>query len=112
MKKFVFYFGGILLSTVFLYSCSSDSDDDPNMNSVTYSTNVKAIIDGNCLGCHGNPTANGAPMSLITYTQVKEAVENRNLIGRIENGSMPPAGALTSAQIQLIKNWQSGGFKQ
>jgi mono/diheme cytochrome c family protein len=107
-----------MLMTVLLigYSCSSDSDDDPNMNNgnteVTYATSVKPIIDGNCVGCHGSPTANGAPNSMITYTQVRDAVESRNLIGRIENGSMPPQGNLSSAQIQTIKNWQAGGFKQ
>lgn len=113
MKKLVITIKVLLLFIVM--SCSSGSDDDgeimnPPNNDVTYATTVKTIIDSNCLGCHGNPTANNAPMSLTTYDEVKSAVEARNLITRIENGSMPPAGNLTASQIQAIKDWESGGF--
>ena len=103
--------------TVFV-SCSSDSADDdtptPPVNTdVTYSENVKPIIDGACIRCHSNPPVNGAPMSLTTYDNVKDAVTNRNLIARVEDGSMPPNGSdLTSAQIKAIKDWESGGFKE
>jgi len=115
MKKFL-----ILSTFFFLYiftSCSSNSIDDiidpPNNNNVTYNGNIKIIIDNNCLNCHTNPPVNGAPMPLTTFQNVKEAVENRGLIGRVENGSMPPTGNdLTAAQVQAIKDWQIGGFAQ
>ena len=97
-----------------IVSCSNDDDTElitpPTNGDVTYSNTVKAIIDNNCLNCHVNPPINGAPMSLITYSNVKDAVQNRNLIGRIENGTMPPNGSLTSTQIQAIKNWQADGL--
>jgi len=107
-----------ILSTLFLLyiftGCSSSSDDDvtpPTNNDATYSGAVKAIIDSKCLNCHGNPPINGAPMRLITYQEVREAVENRDLIGRVEDGTMPPSGNnLTAAQVQAIKDWQTGGF--
>jgi mono/diheme cytochrome c family protein len=117
MKKLTITLNVLLLSL--FISCSSGSDDDdiinppPTNNDVTYAAHVKSIIDSRCLSCHGNPTANSAPMSLTTYSEVKSAVETRNLIGRVEDGTMPPTGAdLTSAQVQTIKDWQSGGFKQ
>lgn len=92
-------------------SCSSDSDDMTNpIEDVTYSGTVKNIIDGNCLGCHTEPPVNGAPMSLVTYQNVKDAVTGRGLIGRVENGTMPPNGTLSAAQVQAIKDWESGGF--
>jgi len=94
-------------------SCSSDdSVDPPANNGVTYTGNVKAIIDANCLNCHGNPPTNAAPMSLLTSAEVKEAIQNRNLIGRIENGTMPPAGNpdLSAAQIQAVKDWEANNF--
>lgn len=96
-------------------SCSSDSEtiDPPNNNSkVTYTGTVQAIIDGSCISCHGNPLASGAPMTLLTAEEVKEAIENRDLIGRIENGNMPPAGNqdLTAAQIQAVKDWEANNF--
>ena len=113
----------LILSILFLLfiisSCSGGSDDPimdppPNNNTdVTYAGTVKSIIDGSCIGCHSDPPTNNAPMSLITYQNVRDAVMSRNLIARVENGSMPPQGAdLTAAQVQSIKDWQSGGFKQ
>jgi mono/diheme cytochrome c family protein len=108
-----------ILSIFFLLygisSCSSDSEtvDPPNNNNnVTYSGTVKAIIDGSCISCHNDPVNSGAPMPLLTLGQVKEAIENRDLIGRIENGSMPPAGNqdLNAAQIQAIKDWEANNF--
>jgi len=118
MKKII-QLATVSFSLLLFISCSNDSDDDtgpinnpPANNNVTYDDTVKAIIDSNCLNCHSSPPVNGAPMDLVTYTTVKEAVQNRNLIGRIENGTMPPSGTLTSTQIQAIKDWQTDGFLQ
>ncbi|KUO67833.1 MAG: hypothetical protein APF83_10600 [Lutibacter sp. BRH_c52] len=106
----------LMLSIV---SCSSgsDDDDDPIINppptSITYTNTISAIVNGKCTGCHGNPPSNGAPMSLTTYTDVKEAVETRGLINQIETGNMPKTGsALTATQIQNFKTWQTNGFPQ
>ena len=106
----------LMLSIV---SCSSgsDDDDDPIINppptSITYTNTISAIVNGKCTGCHGNPPSNGAPMSLTTYTDVKEAVETRGLINQIETGNMPKTGnALTTTQIQNFKTWQTNGFPQ
>jgi mono/diheme cytochrome c family protein len=115
MKKFILTLALGLI--VLLTSCSNSSDDDTNPymdppdNTVTYTNSVRAIINGNCIGCHGNPTTNNAPMSLTTYDNVKEAVQNRNLIGLVENGTMPLTGSrLSTSQVTAIKNWQAGGF--
>lgn len=116
MKKITFL-SAILLTFIFV-SCSNDSDDDmtpppPPPNNVTYTNTVKAIIDGSCLNCHGNPPTNNAPMSLTTFDDVRSSVQSRGLITRVENGTMPPSGTnLTTAQVQAIKDWQSGGFMQ
>jgi len=103
---------------VFIFACTSGSDDDPGTpppvnNDITYSKNVKAIIDGRCISCHSSPPTSNAPMSLTTYTSVRNSVTNQDLIGQVESGAMPPSGSdLTSAQIQTIKDWQTGGFKE
>ena len=115
MKKIILTMT-LVLSLALVSSCSNDSDDDytpppPTNNDITYTGDVKTIIDSNCLTCHGSPTANGAPMQLVTYDNVKNAVQTRGLIGKISSGAMPPVGAnLSAAQIQTIKDWQSGGF--
>lgn len=109
MKKLLFL--SFMLLIFIVTSCSSDSDDMNNPNGdVTYSGSIKNIIDGNCLGCHTEPPVNGAPMSLVTFQNVKDAVTGRGLIGRVENGTMPPNGTLSAAQVQAIKDWQTGGF--
>jgi len=84
------------------------------VNDVTYTGTVKAIIDTNCTTCHGDPILNGAPMNLLTLAAVKEAIENRNLIGRVEDGSMPPGNAqdFTPAQIQALKDWEANNLKE
>jgi len=106
----------ILLLLFVATSCSSSSADEviiTPVNDVTYASNIKVFIDSSCLNCHSDPPVNSAPMSLTTYQDVKESVMNRDLIGRVENGSMPPSGAnLSAAQVQVIKDWQAGGFKQ
>jgi mono/diheme cytochrome c family protein len=104
----------IMFSTV---SCSSDNDDDlspttnpPQNTGVNYTSNIKPLIDGNCTSCHGTTLSNGAPMPLTTAAQVEQAITSRNLIGRVENGTMPPSGNLSAAQVQSIKDWQTAGF--
>ena len=107
----------ILLLLFFVTSCSSGSEDEviikpPSGSDVTYTGTVKAIIDGACLDCHDNPPSNGAPTSLTTYQNVKDAVIGSGLIGRVESGNMPQGGTpLTDSQVQAIKDWESGGFK-
>jgi mono/diheme cytochrome c family protein len=113
MKKSVF------ISAVFLFllaSCSSEIEDgeflSPVINDVTYSNTIKTIIENNCLDCHRTPPRNGASISLTTSDNVQDAILNRGLIGRVENGSMPPVGDfLTEAEVQALKDWQSGDFK-
>ena len=106
----------MLLLFFVVTSCSSSSDDETIIipaNGVTFTGNIKVIIDSSCLNCHSDPPVNSAPMSLTTYQDVKEAVMNRDLIGRVENGSMPSSGDnLSAAQVQAIKDWEIGGFKQ
>lgn len=120
MKKYLRLF--ILFAFIIVvYSCTSDSTEDldptitPN-ESVTYTNDVKNIIDNNCLACHINPPTNGAPIPLVTYTQVKNATENGALINRIERiqgtpGVMPPGGStLSTGQVQAINDWKEQGY--
>ena len=117
-KKYLFY-----LASLFLWSCASDSEDDlvdltePSDN-ITYTINIKPIIDLNCIFCHRDPPINDAPMSLLNFENVKEAIQNRNLIERIskqtgESGAMPIGGPrLPQNLIDLIIQWKDEGFKE
>ncbi len=106
-----------ILFLLFIGSCSTESEDD-DMNlipakNVNYKATIKIIIDDNCLNCHVSPPINGASMSLLTLENVRDAILNRGLIGRVESGSMPPVGDfLTGTQVKAIKDWQTGGFQE
>lgn len=109
-----------LLSIIIcLLSCENDSPDDlieiTPVDTVTYIDDVKPIIDGSCIICHQNPPVNGAPMSLLTLDDVRNAIETRGLIQRISsedvNFLMPLGGPrLPQPTIDLIIKWQTDGF--
>ncbi len=104
-----------ILFLLFITACTTESDDMDRIpaNDVKYTATIKIIIDNNCLNCHVDPPLNGASMSLLSFENVRDAVMNRGLIGRVEDGSMPPVGdVLTSTQVQAIKDWKSGGYQE
>ncbi|WP_411767024.1 hypothetical protein [Winogradskyella sp. A3E31] len=113
----------LFLSTIMLFttSCTNDSEDDlidntPQPNTITYVDDVRPIIQTNCTSCHGDPPTNAAPNSMVNYSQVVDAVENRGLINRIssqpgESGFMPLGGSrLPQNLIDLIEQWEDEGF--
>ena len=110
----------VILSFTFL-RCTNTSTDDlidaqqlPSL--VTYTEDVKTIIDNNCIFCHSNPPVNGAPISLTTYNEVKNAIQNNSLLDRIskqtgEAGAMPLGGSrLPKNQIDLMIQWLTDGL--
>ncbi len=90
-----------------------DEVTEPIVELVTYTGDVKAIIDNNCIGCHGasNPQAG---LSLVTYQQVRTAAENGNLIFRMNNATnpMPPSGTLSANVRAIIDAWADDGFPE
>ena len=111
----------IITTILSISSCSQNTYDDIEEETdsipeiVTYQE-VKPIIDGVCLACHSNPPQNGAPMSLVSYENVKEAVQNRELINLIsknegDNNLMPLGGPrLPQSSIDLIVEWNNDGL--
>lgn len=112
----------LALFSLLLNSCTNDSLSDlttvEDIESVTYTQNVKSIIDNNCIVCHGSTPTNGAPMSLTTYTFVKQAVINRGLLDRISraegtSGAMPFGGPrLSQTNINVIIKWNTDGLQE
>ncbi len=103
-----------------IFNCSSSSNDDltnpdpdPDpqpVGEVTYEADVKSIISNNCLQCHGTPPTNNAPMSLSTYTQVKNNINT--IISRINSSTnpMPPTGQMSSSLRATIQQWKDDGL--
>ncbi|UAB82390.1 hypothetical protein INR76_06420 [Marixanthomonas sp. SCSIO 43207] len=106
--------------TILLFGCTTVSQDDlivssPILEVVTYNKNIEPIIHNNCIICHSNPPENGAPMPLMNYENVKEAIQNRNLLSRISSEDpallMPPGGPkLPQNLVELIVKWKEGGL--
>ena len=106
--------------SILLLHCTNVSEDDliedtQPINNITYNVDVKPIIDNNCIRCHTNPPENGAPMPLLTYDNLKEAIENRNLLGRVSSndlGFLMPFGGprLPQNLIDTITQWEADGL--
>jgi len=109
----------VLLVLLFT-NCTSVSEDDliddtPIEDEITYNDQVKPIIDNNCISCHSMPPVNGAPMSLISYNDVKSAVLNRELLERISSddlGFLMPFGGprLPQNLIDIVLQWEQDGL--
>lgn len=102
--------------------CTNDSTNDlteviPVEEIITFSR-VKTIMQANCNSCHGTNPTGGVPISLVTYDDVKTAVLENDLIGRmsIENGGdglMPEGGPrLPQTTIDIVIKWQEDGFQE
>ena len=103
-----------------LFGCTDASEDDlidqtelPELT--TYVDDVRPIIQNNCIMCHSNPPQNGAPMPLMTYENVKNAVETRDLINRISSedlGFLMPFGGprLPQNLIDTVIQWEADGL--
>lgn len=105
---------------IVLFGCTNASENDlidqtelPEL--VTFVNDVQPIINNNCILCHSNPPKNGAPMSLLTYENMKDAVQNRGLINRISSQDlsflMPFGGPrLPQNLIDTIIRWEADGL--
>ncbi len=119
------YYEIMNLRKAFLYTlilgnlgCSNGNDDmnsEPipdSTSKITYTNEIKTIMMNNCYDCHNNPASNGAPMSLTTYQEVKNAVNSRGLINRINSTTnpMPPSGIMSLNNKALIQQWKDDGL--
>ena len=102
-----------------IYSCESrtyEEIEEKAPTNPTYNADVKIIIDDKCVSCH-NPNAidNQLPY-LETYSEVKDACTNDNLICRIEGTAcgtiMPTSGIMPSVKINTIKNWKNQNYPE
>ena len=131
MKKII---GLIILLAVFTGCSDSDTYQDietpPNTGNppdtgnpgtdpstaITYTKNIKSIIDANCVSCHKS-SGSASFRPLTTYAEVKAAVENAQLLDRIQlqngqQGIMPQGGRMSQTNIDLIIKWNTDGLKE
>ena len=117
MKK-IFYlcFFATLLNSCTREDSLSLSETKAPLAQVTYMNSVKSIMDNNCVSCHAAVPRFGAPMSLVTYNDVKESVLNRGLVNRMQlpesNAQLMPQGGpkLPENITNSVIKWQTEGF--
>lgn len=109
MKRNSIIFGlcYILIGGALLQSC----EDDNTTTSVTYSTDIAPIMTNYCLTCHSG-AAPEAGLNLDNYTDVKAAVQNGQLVDRVNdaNSPMPPSGLMSITNREKIEDWIDGGY--
>ncbi|MGY5355470.1 hypothetical protein [Wenyingzhuangia sp. IMCC45467] len=105
----------ITVLSFLLVNCTNDSesdlmetDTDPTIK-LTYTKDIKPIIDNNCLQCHNNPPTNSAPSSYNTYELVKNGANS--IQSRMNNTSapMPQSGLLPAATRAKFDQWITDG---
>ena len=102
----------IALVGILLYSCESNTIQEiqPVVENPTFNDNIKPIFNSKCVSCHG---INEQNPPLTNYDQVKDAIENGNVLCSIQNECgevMPPSGKMPQTIIDMIINWAAQGY--
>ena len=111
----------IFCSSLILFSCENNNEEDLGMCStpaddtmdVTYTFQIKGILDNNCVTCH-NPGNANANVRLHDYINAKQNSDKvRKVIkfdGRAAN--MPPTGKLDLCTINKVNAWINQGLRE
>ncbi|MBT8204380.1 MAG: hypothetical protein KJO20_03300 [Eudoraea sp.] len=91
-----------------------DPDSGTSDGTYTYSYDIAAIIDAECILCHG-ATSPDAGYDISTYQKTVNQIDL--FVARIDlqtgqAGVMPPAGRMDEATIQMIKDWVDQGMPE
>lgn len=111
MKTKIFF---LVLSLVVIFtSCESNtySELEPIVENPTYNANVKKVFTAKCVECH-SASGNQYP-PLENYNQVKDAIENGQVLCRIQDQCeevMPKSGKMSQTIIDMIINWKNQGY--
>jgi len=117
-----FFFPVLYSCFLFFSACTKDVGKLPAMpptgsgspcDNVTYTKDIKPIIENNCLNCHGATPSSGAPI-LMSYAQVKDnASKIKATVFDSQPELMPQGGSpLPKEQKDLINCWLNNGKKE
>jgi len=109
----------LLFITISFSNCSKETIDENSLgdvitDSVFYDTDIKLLIDANCISCHSGSNQSG-DINLSTYKLVKFEAEFGRLIKRINDPLDPmptfSKGGLMSAENRgKFDKWVADGF--
>lgn len=119
MKQIISLFILFLVISILLSSCAKQNEQELggattcDNNNMTYTANIKPILQNFCFSCHGNGLSQNG-INFDTYASVKSVADNGKLVGSISHTAgfapMPQsAPKLSDCNINKIKNWVSSG---
>ncbi len=104
MKKSI----GIILScllvcvSVIFYSCKKKKKVSCDGTVSTYNSNIKSIIDANCVSCHS---------SYSSYLGLKTILDNGSFASEVlSKQTMPKNAKLSSGDLNAIQCWRESGY--
>lgn len=112
MKTHFLKFALLLLSSFAMTQCSTSVIEEVVIaETITYTKDVKTIIDNNCVSCH-NATDLVAGLDISSFATLQSATENGNVIARINDASspMPQSGLMDATLIATIEKWVDDGY--
>uniref|UniRef100_UPI0040488350 hypothetical protein n=1 Tax=Mariniflexile sp. TaxID=1979402 RepID=UPI0040488350 len=114
---------GVLASfslTLFLSSCYNDEIKDAVSENVSFANDIQPIFNANCVSCHPSDalpdlSPGNSYTSLLSMEGIvpgdadgSELMEMLNFDPEADN-PMPPGGAMSSKNINLIRDWINQG---
>ncbi|MBL0054957.1 MAG: hypothetical protein IPP31_01980 [Chitinophagaceae bacterium] len=105
-----------LLTTIVLDSCSKSNDTTPVTPSscslnVSFTGNIKRILDVNCNSCHAPGSGNASALSKWTYDGTYSSAFNRksDINAQVSAGLMPQTGGLPQLVKDSVSCWVTKG---
>lgn len=99
----------LLFLLVSLSACLTNVDEEEELDpcaDITFSVNVKPIIDANCVSCHST-SGQASFLNLETYAAV--AASAASVKAEVVSKDMPIGGTLTNEEIAAISCWVDAG---
>jgi hypothetical protein len=115
MKKQLYKLFFIAFMSFSFYNCSTSEisleELEPVIERIAYTTDVKTIIDANCISCHVSG-GQASFLPLVNYNQVKNEAEFGNLINSMNDAldPMPQSGLLSLQTRAIVEKWRADGF--
>jgi hypothetical protein len=87
---------------------SPSPSTSPGGSAVTYSSQIKSLLDDKCTVCH-KPGGSRSSSDLSTAASVQKWKDQ--VVARVKNGTMPPGSPLGAADKATYQKWADGGYK-
>ena len=83
-----------------------DFSGEPDAPSVTYTNDIKAILDSRCVVCHNNSSPVGRPR---LHDYASASANASKALKAVNDNAMPPGSPLTAQQKALFQAWVDAG---